>query len=176
MPITHILIASNTVSTTNTTLVQFSSIPNTYDDLLIKYASSMNIGSSSLDINIRFNGVTSGAYSDTLIGINNTPPTAPQSVTSTNNIWHRLYLTSSGEDGTPFTFGNGEAYLSNYTSSFNKSMHSFGIVSRSNNIPRMSIGAHVFNNTSPITSISLQSGTFNFSLGSSFFLYGIKNT
>lgn len=171
MPGSRFLIASNTL-TTSAASVTFSSIPDIYTDLALRYSVRGNItGTDSLQTGIQFNGTTSG-YSHTYLYGNGTT-TASGSATSQSS------LEAVQEDSTGNTaniFASCEIYIPNYTSSTNKPVGRFGASEQNGTTAYISVHAGLSNVTSAITSITIKTNANDFIAGSSFFLYGIKNS
>lgn len=168
---TYILIASNSLtSTTNT--VTFSSIPNTYTDLVLKYSARTNdTNTNDNTVLMTLNGSSSSIYSITAIrndiSFNNSNATSFNTVTNIN-----------GTGATANTFTSVEIYIPSYTASANKPL-SFDNAQETNATTAYRVaGAGLFRSTSAISSISLAIGdnTKGFVSGSSFWLYGIKNS
>jgi hypothetical protein len=174
MAITYTLIASNTLGSSAAS-VTFSSIPNTYTDLVLRISWRTDAsGVYSQTPIVRFNGQTSGTnYSNTYL--NGSGTTASSGRYSSDFTW-RPYLLLTGSASTANTFANVELYIPNYLTSTNKPASLFG-VSELNQTTNNTIGTNalLWSNTSAITSIKLEAPTDNFVSGSSFFLYGIKN-
>lgn len=179
MPATYVPIASQILSSTASS-VTFSNIPQTYTDLVLRCSIRVNNASNSKPIAIRFNGTngTSTLYSwRTLIGRGNAGPA---------NAWQSNFDTwDAGEINdavsTSNTFGSVDIYIPNYTSATSKPLSSF-VVEEDNVVSYAFITATagLFRNTSAITSLSISNptgyATYNIVAGSSFHLYGIKNT
>jgi hypothetical protein len=155
MAATYTPIASITLGATVTS-VTFSSIPQTYTDLII-------IGQgvdSCPEVFIRFNGDTSALYSNTRLYGNGSAASSDRSSGDTS-----YYLTTGS-----FTNGNFVFQLNNYS---NSTTFKTGI-SRNN-----TAGAYValitglYRSTAAITSIVL-TGSANLTVGSTFNLYGIQ--
>jgi hypothetical protein len=171
MPNTFELIASDVLSST-TSSVTFSSIPATFTDLVLKLAARSDTNSVDDLFYIRLNGVTSSLYSFTNISGNGS------SVSSSRGSGSPLafnYLLN-GATSTANTFTNFELYIPSYTVSQSKSIGSFGV--RENNTSSALIlnTASVFRSNSAISEITAFPGFGSFVSGSSFYLYGIKNS
>lgn len=167
---TYELITSQTLSSSVST-VTFSSIPNTFTDLKL-------VISARTDKAVPYSEPIQGYFNGS----------------NANLTYRRLYYSSgsvgsdSGTTGffgiadsaqqTASTFGNSEAYIPNYASSNYKSF-STDSVSESNaaNDYQSQLTASLWSSTAAITSITLY-GTYsgNFVSGSTFYLYGIKNS
>jgi hypothetical protein len=175
MAATYELIASNTL-TTSAASVTFSSIPATFTDLVFKGSVRSDGTPSSAQefINIRFNGVSS-AYSLTRIRTSGTPA-AIASISQSNQAQHLSGLVASA-DATADTFGSYELYLPSYTVSQNKPSSAYGVTESNNTDLTIMILAQLWSNTAAVNSINFFP-TFgsNWVSGSSFFLYGIKNS
>ena len=168
MPSTYTLISSNTLGSSASTIT-FSSIPSTYTDLVLRISSRFDGNSSSLAIS--FNGNTSSVYRNTYLSANGTTTETSQS--GSTNIFLRGVNTSTS---TANTFGNIEVYIPNYQVAANKPFSSFGANENNATLATLEINAGLFLSTTAITSIGLSGDGYNFVSGSSFYLYGIKNS
>jgi hypothetical protein len=167
---TYTLIEAKTLSTTPSS-VTFSSIPQTYTDLkLVVSAKTQSIYESD-GAYVTFNGSSSGYSERTLMNINGTMYSFNASSAFIN--WG---IVCTGAGATANTFGNSEMYIPNYTSSNSKSTSSE--ISQENNgtATVMAITAALWSNSAAITSITLTAQNPNFVSGSTFYLYGIKNS
>lgn len=176
MPTTYILISSNVLSG-NTANVTFSSIPATYTDLILLMSIRTERVSDRDQIAIRFNGDTSSIYSATWMGINGTSGnTAYSSRETTFNRGRIGYAV--GSTNTANTFANVEMYLPSYLSTTSKQYSGFS--APENNALTgawLDANASLYNNTSAISSMLIYSAnSANLTAGSSFYLYGIKNS
>jgi hypothetical protein len=172
MPNTYILISSNVLSS-NAASVTFSSIPGTFTDLLLRWSGRDVSGSANYDIQCEFNGSGGTSYSTTqLYGVGN----GSFSNRYTNAAYGRTGYSESS-DSTSNTFSSDEIYIPSYTASQNKPFSSFGATENNSGTSRVLISAmaSLWTNTSAITSIKLSNGG-TFVSGSSFYLYGIKNS
>ena len=176
MPATYTLIASNTLSSAAAS-VTFSAIPGTYTDLVLK-ATARTDGSVDYDGNLSLllnNESTGTNYSVTRLTAEGT------SVSSNRNSSTRP-MTNLGAATTSLntsnTFANFEFYFPNYTASTNKPISNYGVTEQNqstNNFIKLRAG--LWSNTAAITEIKLTDNSgANFVSGSSFFLYGIKNS
>jgi hypothetical protein len=157
MPKTYEPIQTTTLGTA-TNIVTFSSIPQTYTDLIII---GQGVGSCP-EVFIRFNGDTSALYSWTRIYGNGSSVSTDRSANDTS-----YYITTGS-----FTNGNFIFQLNNYS---NSTTFKTGL-SRNNTAGAFTafVGG-LYRSTTAITSISLNgvSGN-NFTVGTSFTVYGIK--
>ena len=139
--------------------VTFSSIPQTYTDLvLVTNTISPSDGSA---ITLQFNSDTATNYSTTFVYGNGTSAISARTTSSTS-----IYV------GRSFTeFSPGITNIMNYSNSTtNKTVLSRGNAAGSLTI----LYAGLWRSTSAVTSINLSNqGSVNFSIGSTFNLYGI---
>jgi hypothetical protein len=163
------LISSNTLGSSAST-VTFSSIPSTYTDLLLKISSRFDGNSNSFTIS--FNGNTSSVYRNTYYNSNGS------SLETSNSGSTELFLGGvNTSPSTASTFGNIEVYIPNYQVTANKPFSSFGVNENNATAAKIEMNAGLFLSTDAITSIGLYGGgSYNFVSGSSFYLYGIKNS
>jgi hypothetical protein len=176
MPSSRILISSNVLSSTAAS-VTFSAIPSTYTDLVLRYSARTNEADYYNDTKITFNGSTASNYSVTLLY--GSPPNDYSSLRGSNaaNLG-RSYINANSS--TSNTFASGEVYLPSYTTSQNKPIGGFSATE--NNTANsyqtlIAATAGLFRDTTAISSITMAAqGSTLFVSGSSFYLYGIKNS
>jgi hypothetical protein len=109
MAATYVKIASATVGSGGASTVDFTSIPSTYTDLLVKVsARKTTTGGSNLQL--QFNGSTVGYLQKTLIGNGSIAVSY-----SDNSEIGFMYVTTSSN--TANTFTNTDIYLPNYAGS-----------------------------------------------------------
>lgn len=169
---TYTLIASNTLGSSAAS-VTFSSIPSTYTDLVLKFSVRSNQANVARNYFLQLNGSSSNVYSSTIlqgdgssaISIRYSDETA--GIRGTNGM--------PGTSATSDTFSNSEIYIPNYTSTTNKPISLFGVTENNATESYIDPTAGLVRITSAITSITLTTSD-NFVSGSSFFLYGIKNS
>lgn len=146
--------------------VEFTSIPQTYTDLIIVSTPTQNTGYNQL--NIQFNSDTGNYYSSTwLTGSNNTAFSGRVSNTSA------AYLSSYAGPGT--TAGNFVciSHIMNYSNSTTLKT----VISRAGNPGTgtdVELTVGLWRSSSAITSLKIFLGTNSFVSGSRFVLYGIK--
>jgi hypothetical protein len=169
MPSSRILIASNTLGSATTT-VTFSSIPSTYTDLVLRMSTRIDSAPGTADLIIQINSGGNMSYTR----IQGNGATASSFRSTGNSTLPVNYLQQS--DSTSNTFDSSEVYFPSYTSSNNKVISSFGVQETNGTTAYMRAIAHLRSNTESITSLEIRNGGYNFVAGSSFFLYGIKNS
>lgn len=178
MAITHELISSQTI-TSNVATVEFNSIPQTYTDLLIKISARTDYNAVSwYDITLRFNGYTSQYGGRRLTANNGTTAGAAE----TNSYWPYRIHTGDTSGSNSGIFGNHEIYIGDYTSaSRNKSaiIHGSTVWPSSGAGSILEITGFYWGGTpAAITQINMSSALAEglFVTGSTFSLYGIKNS
>ncbi len=168
MATTMKLIAKNVLDTTAASIT-LSSIPATYDDLLLVMSLRSNRASLDYtDVRGRFNGATSdtnhsGRY---LFGSGST------TASGTESFCRFAYAT--GATATSSTFSSTEIYIPNYAGSTNKSYSMTTVHENNSSTAYMIAYAGLWSSTSAITSIEVIADASSFVSGSSFCLYGIK--
>ena len=171
MATTYVQIGSTvTVGSGGASSIDFSSIPATYTDLLVKVsARSARTGYPADDIQIQFNGSTSSLTSKTLRVLND------NSVVSTSETNIGGFI--SDADQTANTFGSTEFYIPNYAGSTNKSV-SIDSVTENNATASANkvLTAGLWSNTAAITSIKLILSVSTFVQYSTATLYGISKS
>jgi hypothetical protein len=166
---TYEAIATVTVGSGGAATMEFTSIPQTYTDLVVKYSGRLaaNVDSTT---KITFNGNTAN-YSNIVLYGNGS---APFSFTNTPGYAYGGLVNNSAN--TANTFSNAEIYISNYTSSNNKAI-SLDTVQETNGTEAYAmLSASLWSNSSAITSITLDPINADFAQYSTATLYGIKNS
>jgi hypothetical protein len=172
MPLTYILIASNVLGS-NAASVTFSSISNAYTDLVFMASFRTSRSLSTDQTRIRFNNDASSLYS--FMAIAGDGATAFRNASSNRGD----IFTGDGNAATSLasTFSSLELYIPSYTRSQNKPTGSFLVQENNTTTAYTTGGSQVYNSTSEISTITIiPSVGPDFLTGSSFYLYGIKNS
>lgn len=173
---TYSLITS--VATTSNTIT-FSSIPQIYSDLVIKYSVAEGQGGGGYgqgDFQLTLNSDSATNYSETRFAGGNGTSVYTSRRTS---VAYTLFMTYNGNTSTANTFGNGEIYIPNYTSTTAKQLFNFDVTedSNSSNPNIVDTDAQLYRGTSAITSITLtDTNGQGLASGTRLYLYGIKNS
>jgi len=165
---TYTPLATNKL-TANSTTVTFSSIPQTYTDLVLVMQPAADVGDEN--VGIRFNGDTGANYSYTRLGANNTAGSV-----SSNRVSNFTRINTTEAAGTSPNLGN-LIIIANIMNYANATTYKTAI-NRSGQVGGTYNGAEIFaglwRNTAAINSITvMQGGTRTFLSGSTFTLYGI---
>jgi len=171
MPATYTLIASNTLSSSAAS-VTFSAIPAIYTDLVLRWSARNT--SSGENAQIRFNSDSATNYSRTnLYG----DGSAANSIRGTSESYFYFGFSIDGSSRTANTFASAELYIPNYAASTNKPISGFSTLeTNAAACDTPAAIAALWRNTAALTSIVIEPVTNTFASGSSFFLYGIKNS
>lgn len=168
---TYTLVASNTLSSSAAS-VTFSSIPSTYTDLVVRISARRDTG-SFVSLFFRVNGSTGSNFSTTYLQ-GNGATAASLNATGVNRF--NIYDVVPGTTETSNTFNSIEIYVPNYTAIQNKPMSGFGVGETNATTAYILAQAGLRSVTDAITSIEILPAGGNFVSGSSFFLYGLKNS
>jgi hypothetical protein len=170
---TYTLISSNVLASSAAS-VTFSAIPSTYTDLVLRLNARTNYASTRDNIWLTVNSSATGYSETVLYGFTGT---AASLRLSTQTKWSKIYTNAS--TSTASTFSSVELYFPDY-SGFNYKVMSGenvveGNITTSGTI--LAATADLWQSTSAITSMTMvpETGT-SFDSGSSFYLYGIKNS
>ena len=162
------LIETKTVGSGGASYIEFTSIPQTYTDLLVKVSVRANGGSNTHEnFQLDFNGSGSNQSYRDLFGANG----SVSSGTSTS------YINSfPAANATANTFSNAEWYIPNYTSSNYKSISMDNTSENNASNGQDTLVAGLWSSTSAITSIRINNyNSNNFAQYSTASLYGISN-
>jgi len=151
--------------------ITFSSIPQTYTDLVLVHSLRTSRTGSSGALRLRAgNGSldTGSNYSAVILAGNGSSPSSG-SVTTDKLVSGTL----NGATSTSNTFGNGVFYISNYASSSNKSISMDNVSENNATTAEQVIAAGLFTSSSSIDIISIFEDVSNLDAGSTVSLYGI---
>jgi len=169
MPNTMTLIASSTVGSGGAPSITFSSIPQTYTDLLIKMSVRGTGAVVNRNIVIAFNGSSSNFTMRNLVSEGGTPASYTQGAYGGTNATGY----NPGSSATGNTFGNAEFYFPNYTNSSNKSVSVDSVGENNATAGYLWLGANLWSSSSAITSLTFTEDANNFTEFSTAYLYGI---
>jgi hypothetical protein len=168
---TYTAIATVTVGSGGAANIEFTSIPATYTDLLVKLSGRSTSGGETA-VNLRFNGNSSSIYDRKSLAGDGSSASSASSTSQPEVFVGRI----SANTYTASTFGNMEIYIPNYTGSSNKSLSSDSVAENNATTGYNILIAGLWNNTAAITSIAFTVAGSNFAQYSTATLYGIKNS
>ena len=166
MASTYELIASYTASS-SVSSIDFTSIPATYTDLIIKTSLRSDYASSNDWVKVSFNSVTTNLSQRNLYGSGSAAASSSDTA---------IYAGIDGASATSSTFGNTEIYIPNYAISQYKSLSMDSVSENNATAARADLVAGLWSSTSAISAIKLAPyvGTV-FLQYSTAYLYGVKN-
>jgi len=169
MATTYTLISSVTVGSGGAANIEFTSIPQTYTDLKLVFSirnarATFGPGYGRL----QFNSSASDWSGRRLYNDDGSPGSATR---SDNYTIFSLAVNAA----TSNTFGNGEVYIPNYTSSNNKSISIDSTNENNGSNIQQELNAFLWSNSAAITSIKIDGDGINFLQYSTAYLYGISN-
>lgn len=169
---TYTLINSTSLSTTAAS-VTFSAIPATFDDLVVLYSVRVDGANNTNNQVVTFNSDTNGNYSETMVQGDGSSASSSRLTNGTS-----LNLTSlNSGNSTSSTFSSHEIYIPKYTTTSVKPMSTFTATETNSATGiRIQANAQQYRGTSAISSITFTTSGLNFVSGSTFWLYGIKNS
>lgn len=172
---TYELISKVTVGSGGAANIEFTSIPQTYTDLVVLLSGRTTTNADNYgEIDLSFNGAPSGtSYSwRNLMGTG--ASTTSQNGSSDSAIYDRGI---NGSGSTASVFSNDMFYIPNYTSSNNKSVSSDTVTENNASQAIATLTAGLFSTSSAITSLrfTVVYGT-SFAQYSTARLYGIKSS
>jgi hypothetical protein len=172
MPSSRQLIASQVLGTTASS-VTFSSIPGTFKDLILRISARNADAVFGRELRCTFNANTGSLYS--YIQLSGSGTTAAS--TSGSSLAYGVLGSINGGGTTANTFGSMEVYIPSYLASANKPLSSYAVTELNSDVNnQIKVEADLFRSTTAISSIELFLNSGNFDTGSSFYLYGIKNS
>lgn len=178
MPANLKLISAQT-NLSGSSLITFDNIPQTYDDLYILWSGRENIHNGHLIGKMTFNNDYTNNYSD-LYGYSGGSSASTNSG-SNSNVSYNTQGMWNANGSTSNTFSNSDIYIPQYKASGNKTYFSYGYGSNNGTGDYSSafiMAGGTYSGSSAITRIDFYSyqGTYSAYDGTSFYLYGIKNS
>ena len=167
MATTYKAIATVTVGSGGAANIEFTSIPGTYTDLVLKL--SLRCSTTQDAGYIYLNGNSSNYTMRDLQGDG-----ANAYSGSRSDNYMTAQMVPSGD--TASTFNNSEFYFPNYAGSTNKSFSSDSVNENNGTYAQSRLRAHLWSDTSAVTSIKIAPYTGNYAQYSTATLYGIKNS
>jgi len=158
------LIASSTVGSGGAANIDFTSIPSTYTDLVMKVSVRERSTSSSVCY-FTFNNDSANRTERKLQGNGS----AASSSSSSD-----FQLIASASTDTANTFSNAEVYIPNYAGTTNKAASSDSTAENNSSTAFMRLTAHLWSSTAAINRITITTGS-NLAQYSTAYLYGVKN-
>jgi hypothetical protein len=176
MATTYTLISSVTVGSGGAANIEFTSIPATYTDLLLKLSGrSSRSGAPAEEFLLTFNNNTSSIYTERHLRGNGSTAAISQTFSSSTSI---SQIGQSGAAATASTFASWDIYIPNYAGSNNKSISLDGVTENNSTTAGNALtylSAGLWANTSAITSIKISAGSYLAEQYSTAYLYGISN-
>jgi len=170
---TYEIINTTTVGSGGLSSISFSAIPQTYTDLLLKFSGRNSRSNDNLqEFNIYFNNNTAGVY--TVKYVRGSGSTAISNNYPSDTSFNQLGQPAG--TATSDTFSNYDIYISNYTNSVRKNVWIEGVTENNAVAAYAYFQAGIFDNTTPISTITVTAPSYLITQYSSFYLYGIKNS
>ena len=174
MPSTYTLIKGETIASSAASYT-FTAIPSTFTDLVVRTSTRGSQVNANTNMYIQFNGNTSAVYSWTYLDGTGTSASSSRLSGDTQLRANK----TTADNATANTFSSYELYLPSYTANQNKQIST--INAQENNTTAngdwyIDARANLFSSTTAISSVTFSLASGNFMAGSSFYLYGIKNS
>lgn len=169
MASTYELIASVTVGAGGASSMDFTSIPSTYTDLVVKLSGRTNRAANGDDIGIKINGSTASIDGRRLFGTGS-------NAYSGGSMANYIGILDGGSD-TASTFANAELYFTNYAGSNYKAFSSDAVSENNATQAFANMSAILYSSSSAISSLSFYSlNSASWVQYSTAYLYGVKSS
>lgn len=168
---TYTLIQSVTVPSGGQNAIDFTSIPSTYTDLLVR-VSARKTSTGGSNLQLQFNGDTSSSsYQQRMLFGDSV--SSPASYNDSSESIGFMYVTLSS--ATANTFSSTDIYIPNYTGSNQKAMHIDNVTENNTAAAGQVLTAGLWKNSSAINRVYLYiaNGAGTFAQYSTASLYGI---
>jgi hypothetical protein len=165
---TYTLIASSTVGSGGAATIDFTSIPSTYTDLLLKFSCRTNDTGTGNAFYMYYNNSTTSYTRKTIYGNGTTAVSASGSDSIAGFI--------DGTTETASTFASGDFYIPNYAGSNYKTNSIENAMENNGTLAFAIINTFLWSNTAAITQITLTPPSGNWVQYTTAYLYGISNS
>jgi hypothetical protein len=166
MAVTYKLIETVTVGVGGASSIEFTSIPQTYTDLVVKL--SLRTSANNVTAKLEFNGSSLNLTQRFIQGSGSAASSGTSSA---------INLLENPSSATANVFSNNEIYVPNYTGSTYKSVSIDTVTEKNATDAYQRIVAGLWSNVAAITSLTVTcTASGNFVQYSSASLYGIKNS
>jgi hypothetical protein len=170
MATTFVKIGSTvTVGSGGAATIDFSSIPATFTDLIIKTSTRTNNAAVDIGLIISFNGSTTGYNDKSVYGNGSTAASVGGS-----GVAGIFWYYADGDTATANTFASGEFYIPNYAGSNYKSVSMDSATENNATGALMLLSSGLWSNTAAINRVTITPNGANFKQYSTATLYGIK--
>lgn len=147
-------ISTVTVGSGGSASIEFTGIPQTYTDLQIVISARTVFADVMNDLILQFNGDTGANYTTRRLEGNGS---GASSDTAASGALYGAFIPMAAANATANTFGNGGAYIPNYTSANQKSFSTDSVAETNATATKMSLCAAIWTGTAPISSIKVRS-------------------
>jgi hypothetical protein len=169
---TYVQIGSTvTVGAGGAATIDFTSIPATFTDLIVKTSTRTNNAGIDMGLIISFNGSTTG-YNDKTVYGNGTSAAS----TGGSGVAGIYWYYADGDTATANTFANCEFYVPNYTSSNYKSVSMDTVTENNATGAIMLLSVGLWSNTAAINRVTITPNSGSFKQYTTASLYGIKSS
>lgn len=172
MPKQYACLAQVTVGAGGAASITFSSIPQTYTDLVLKLSVRGTGSVVNRNILIAFNGSSANFTMRNVVNEGGTVASYTQGAYGGTNATGY----NPGSTATASTFGNADFYFANYTSSNNKSVSVDSVGENNATAGYLWLGTNLWSSSSAITSLTFTEDANNFAEFSTATLYGITKS
>ena len=172
MPNTFTLIASSTVGAGGASSIDFTSIPSTYTDLVLKVSGRSSAAFTRRTMRLTINNSTTATdYADRYLLGNGSAASSSADAAGTQQYIVAWDLPAAS--ATANTFANIEIYIPNYAGSTNKSLSIDGVGEDNATAANMGLVAGIYNQNTAISRITVTPDSGNFVQYSTAYLYGV---
>ena len=172
---TYVAIATTTVGSGGASSIDFSSISQTYTDLVLKISARTSASGNVIDLRIRVgNGSVDTGSNYNYVELTAIPNASI--VAGGGGTTDRFNTIHPGSSATASTFGSVDIYIPNYTSANKKSMSTDAITENNSANTQLRLQAWLWDSTSAINTISIYPASGTLDQYSTATLYGIKNS
>ena len=169
---TFVLLSSVTVGSGGASSIDFTSIPATYTDLVLKVSSRSDDSGSRRQLYVKYNGNSSNYTGKRLYGED-----GGVGSDSLSGATGYSFGITDANGATANTFGNAEIYIPNYASANYKSSSTDSVLENNSSTTYDNwLTANLWSNTTAINQVTITLSAGNFMQYSTAYLYGIKNS
>lgn len=176
MGIAEFLISSVTVGSGGASSIDFTSIPSTYTDLMLRVSTRSTDASVRRQLWVKYNNSSSN-YTGRRLYAEDGGVGSDNLNNASAGVYGYSFGVTDGDSATANTYGNAEIYIPNYTSAKYKSSITDSVLENNSSTTYDNwITGNLWSDATAINQVTITLSAGNFMQYSTAYLYGIKNS
>ena len=168
---TYTLISSSTVGSGGAATIDFTSIPSTYTDLIVKLSARTTFSNPTVSFKVTVNGASS--YATKYLQGDGSNAASGSNAYGTSVFYAGEFPAGQA---TASTYGNTEIYITNYANTSNKASSIDSVTENNGTTAYATLVEAGINTSTAISSITITPSSGDYAQYTTAYLYGISNS